>query len=85
MPSMYGDWVEGWKAGRSGSTRNPKKSERRDQTRMNEARAVFLHEQENQGDVRNTCKSKKMNEEDFIKSIKGIDPKDAKNMVLYFK
>jgi hypothetical protein len=50
---------------------------------MNEASAVFLHEQENQGDVRN--KSKKMNEEDFIKSIKGIDPKDAKNVVLYFK
>jgi hypothetical protein len=27
-------------------------------------------------------KSKKMNEEDFIKPIKGIDPKDAKNVVL---
>jgi hypothetical protein len=50
---------------------------------MNEARAVFLHEQENQGDVRN--KSKNMNEEDFIKCIKGIDPKDIKNVVLYFK
>lgn len=73
----------GWKAERGGSTRNPKKSERRDLTRMNEARAVFLHEQENQGDVRN--KSKNMNEEDFIKCIKGIDPKDVKNVVLYFK